>query len=345
MEESKYKFEYNPNSQWHIEWRELILNRRDYNVMFSEPQKKHFEKLLAIVEENRNSSIVDVDSENSDKLQADSLADSEIQAEKKFLKYRDTYFYIDKLFSAVRERTFDESYQDFIKMEGYNELLLIYCHSYYNEYLDKSSKEIINVFLNPEEYNHPYELKFKRQFFSTKHTIQKRIKVSIYDIDRVVIEQMDQYKGGEKNAFLEYQLSKCENQLERLRSWKSYIKDLAVDFSNPSSYKLGLEFVKENLSNSDLTKINPPLIVNLSVPQLALFYRMLHEVGFYINSDLQDVFKMLNKAYGTKKTDYPSIKSLLNSNSNLKKKQVKTIMDILKKLSKKAEANYNTADD
>lgn len=337
MEEPKYKLEYNPNTQWHIEWRELITNRTDFNVMFSVAQKEHFEKLLAIIEGNRNTSIAVVKDENSNQSKPDSLTDVEIEDEKKFLKYRDAYLYISNLFLAVRERALDENYQAFLKMEGYNELLLIYCHYYYNEYLDESSKKVADAFLNPTKYNHSYELNLTRQFFTTKHTIQKRLKVSIYDIDKVIIEQMDTYKGGEKEAFLEYQLSKCENQLKRLKSWKGYIKDLAVDFKNPSSYELGLEFVEEHLSNSKLIKLSPPLKVGLSVPQLALFYRLLHDVEFYKEMDLKDIFGMLNKAYATKAKAYPAFQSLSKSIDKLEEKDVEIIQDLINRIALKAE--------
>ena len=362
MEELKYLYEYKLKDEWQREWEQICKNRKNNKKKFSDEQKNHFLKLLDEVEEwikdesqGRKAEIVR-ETEKAKQNPKENISEKEIEEkvdlmfknklkrtpeELKFLKYSVAFYYIrNNLFFAIEERSFDNnSFELILEEHKVRQLLLIFFHHYYLEYLDDESKEVVNEYLDPSEYNHRYELRMLTQFLSNDMAIIKNPEISIYKIDKAIIEQMDQYIGGEKEAFLEYQLGKSENPLKRLKSWKACIKDLFPQFKNSSSYELGLEFIEEQLSNSDLIKLSPPLKVNLSVPQLALFYRLLHEVGFYDNLDLKDVFGMLNKAYATKAKAYPALQSLSKSNDKLKKKDVGIIKDLIDKLSKKVDAN------
>lgn len=311
MSENIYKV--NILEDWHKRWVRLCELRTDFSVKFSNEQKEHFEKLL-----------------------------DRIKFKDTFVKYSSVHKYIFEIYESQKERLPEQFFKGYLDTLKWHELHLIFFHYYYNIFLDEESKKVVEPFLNPKEYNHRYELKFTSNFLGGFHNITKKPTINIYGIDKEIIKQMDTYQGGEKIAFLDYQIEKFEYIVPRLRSWKAYLQDFKGEFHKPSTYELGINFIEEKLTNSDLIKIYPPVKTNLSVPQLALFYRLLHEVEFYdSNQTLTSIFTLLNKGYATKQKDYPAITSLSRSTDKLKKRDAQIIIDYVEKLSKKATANLN----
>jgi hypothetical protein len=311
MEEKKYEYELNINEDWHKEWTTICESRTDFSSKFSKEQKEHFEKYLKLIDENIKHPDIDTT----------------------YVKYSGVHKYISELYEASYERSLPshlESHLDFYK---WKELHQIFFHYYYNEFLEESEREIINEFLNPDSYSKRYELIFLSQFLPKPYPVVENPSISIYDIDKAIILQMDKkYEGGEKIAFLNYQYEKFDDINTRSISLLGYLEDLRKQkVISKASYIVAEKYINQKIQTN--TKFDAPIRTKLNLKQIGIFYRLLAGSDFTDDTNKR-IFNILTLTHQSKDGKYPTMDYLEKQTSKASNEDIVRLSHIIDELKK-----------
>lgn len=86
------------------------------------------------------------------------------------------------------------------------------------------------------------------------------------------------------------------------------------------------------------------LLVRLSVPQLALFFRVLMESGLLAKQDIREVFNFVAQHFYTDKTSFISSQNMLIKSSNVEFSSAVKIYDMLKTMMQWLDEKFNVKD-
>lgn len=86
------------------------------------------------------------------------------------------------------------------------------------------------------------------------------------------------------------------------------------------------------------------LLVRLSVPQLALFFRVLMETGLLAKQDIGEVFNFVAQHFYTEKTSFISSQNMLIKSSNVEFSSAVKIYDMLKTMIQWLDEKFNIKD-
>lgn len=86
------------------------------------------------------------------------------------------------------------------------------------------------------------------------------------------------------------------------------------------------------------------LLVRLSVPQLALFFRVLMETGLLAKQDIREVFNFVAQHFYTEKTSFISSQNMLIKSSNVEFSSAIKIYDMLKTMIQWLDEKFNVKD-
>lgn len=157
-----------------------------------------------------------------------------------------------------------------------------------------------------------------------------------YKIEQIQIQLSDRETIKERLEYLSsYQ--KDLRQMEIFPNRKLYADQRSIHDQISSWITEEFEFVHNKLISSQLritdeVKPDEKIQVHLSVPQLALFFRLLIETGIIENKKLATVIKTITKSFKTKHSEQISSESFRTKYYEIETKSVETIKDALIKM-------------
>ena len=278
MENEEFVRKLNIIEPWHSKWVEICENRTDYDTIFSTEQREHFEYYL---------NGIDVDN--------------------LFIRYSIIHKYIDELHGAIMERTDLSLFDAQLDLHKWKQLNQIFFHYYYNEFLDANNKEAIQEYLNPKEYNPRYELLLQEQFLSKPYPVDKQPIISLFAIDKAIIQQMERYEGGEKLAFLKYQYTKFSDINERSISLQAFLEEMRKKKQiSKSAYQVGKAFIEKKIETH--RELDKPIKTNLTQKQIGFFYRLVVDSSLTISTcTYSDFFNLLSISHMSADNKFPTV--------------------------------------